>query len=142
MAFRKHTVLAFALLVLAAIALGCADDTTAPNTQDEAPVLAPTNVQAIALSGGDIRVSWDPSSQPNVTGYNVYRREVGQGNPNRINGSRVRETRYIDETAQIEREYEYRVTAVSSKGKESRYTAVSIRNRVQQDSKDEVPITE
>ena len=129
MAFRKQFVLAFALLALSAIALGCAEDTTAPNTQDEAPVLAPTNVQAIVVNGGDIQVSWDPSSQPNINGYNVYRREIGADAPSRINRSRVHATSYTDGNAEWSHEYEYRVTAVNSKGTESRYTAVLIENR-------------
>jgi fibronectin type 3 domain-containing protein len=129
MAFRKHSMLAFALLAVIPIAFGCAEDVTAPNTQDEAPVLAPTNVQAIVRDGGVIEISWDPSSQPSVNGYNVYRGEVGKAAPTRINASRVRATTYTDRTARPSREYEYRVTAVSSKGSESRFAAVQIENR-------------
>ena len=126
MAFRKHMVLAFALLALTAIAYGCADDTTAPPTQDETPVLPPTNVRAAVVNGGDVQVSWDPSSQPDVAGYNVYRREVHHGEPERVNGSRIHATNFVDPDTNIEREYEYRVTVVNSRGKESRFTAVVI----------------
>ena len=126
MAFRKQFVLAFALLALSAIALGCAEDTTAPNTQDEAPVLAPTNVQATVLAGGNIQITWNPSSQPDISGYNLYRREVGNGNSNKLNGSRIHATDYVDNTTRVASEYEYRVTAVNTRGRESRYTSVVV----------------
>lgn len=143
MAFRKQFVLAFALLALSAIALGCADDTTAPNTQDEAPVLAPTNVQATVINGGDIQISWDPSSQPNINGYNVYRHDTVNGAVGRLNTTRVQATTWVDAGALLSREYEYRVTAVSTKGTESRYTAVVIENRhAQGDAKGGKPGTE
>jgi len=126
MAFRKQFVLAFALLALSAIALGCAEDTTAPNTQDEAPVLAPTNVQATVLAGGNIQITWNPSSQPDISGYNLYRREVGNGNSNKLNGSRIHATDYVDNTTRVASEYEYRVTAVNTRGRESRFTSVVV----------------
>ena len=128
MAFRKHVMLAFALLTLIAIALGCADDTTAPTQENEAPVLAPTNVQAVVMSGGDIRVSWSPSSQPNVAGYNVYRLDDEVGVIGRLNPSRIAATSYVDATALPLHVYEYRVTAVSTTGRESRFAAVTIQN--------------
>jgi fibronectin type 3 domain-containing protein len=127
MAFRKHVVLALALLAVTATVYGCSDDTTAPNTQDETPVLPPTNVRAAVVNGGDVQVSWDSSSQPDVTGYNIYRREVGHGGPQRVNGSRIQATHYIDQGVVVDKAYEYRVTAVNSKGKESRFTAVIIK---------------
>ena len=141
MAFRKHLVLALALLAVTAMAYGCADDTTAPNSQDETPVLPPTNVRAAVVNGGNVQVSWDPSTQPNVNGYNVYRREVGHGGPQRVNGSRIQETRYVDQGVLVHKEYEYRVTAVNSKGKESRFTAVIIQlNSLTGDGRDGVPV--
>jgi len=142
MAFRKHMVLAFALLAVTAMVSSCADDTAAPNTEDEVPLLAPTNVRAAVVNGNDVQVSWNPSSQPNVAGYNLYRREVGDGGaPRRVNGSRIQATHFIDQSAYVEKEYEYRVTAVSSKGTESHFTAVVIEtNTVVGDGRGGVPI--
>jgi hypothetical protein len=143
MAFRKQSLLAFALLALSAIALGCAEETTAPNTQNEAPVLAPVNVQATVVNRDDIQISWDPSSQPNVAGYNLYRLDTANSAIGRLNQSRIEATHYTDETAVSGHEYEYRVTAVTVKGGESRYASVVIRNRVPLgDRKGDVPGTE
>jgi Fibronectin type III domain len=129
MAFRKPLTLALALPVLAAIFIGCAEDTTAPTTQNTAPMLAPTNVQAAVINGGDIEVSWSPSSQPDVAGYNVYRLDVANSRIGRLNVSRIAASSYIDGNAVRSHEYEYRVTAVNAKGVESHYSAVTITNQ-------------
>ena len=125
MAFRRQIALA-AALAFSSICFGCADDTTAPMTEDEQPVLPPTNVRALALSDGEVQVLWDASSQPTINGYNLYRRDGGQGSPKRLNPTRILATQYLDGTTAPQRQYEYRVTAVSSKGKESRFTSVVI----------------
>lgn len=128
-AFRKHTTLAFALLVLTAMLAGCADETVSPVGQNEAPVLAPTNVQAEIVNGGDIRVSWTPSSQLNVRGYNVYRFDYESSAIARLNPSVIDVSSWTDGSAAFSREYEYRVTSVSTKNAESNYAAVVITNR-------------
>jgi len=125
MAFRKQTALALALAMVT-ICFGCADEINAPNTADEQPVLPPTNVRALALNDGQVELVWDASSQPTINGYNLYRREVGNGSPRRLNETRILSTQFVDNTTTPKKEYEYRVTAVNSKGKESRFTAVVI----------------
>jgi fibronectin type 3 domain-containing protein len=125
MAFRKQAALALALATTI-ICFGCADDINAPNTTDQQPVLPPTNVTATALSDGQVRVTWDASSQPTINGYNLYRREVGNGGPKRLNSTRILTTLYVDGGVAVRKHYEYRVTAVNSKGKESRFTSVVI----------------
>jgi len=130
MAFRKLVMLGVATLALAAVSVGCAEDSTmAPDPQDEAPVLAPGNVRASVINGGDIQVSWDLSSQPNVAGYNVYRHDLVNSAIVRLNPTRVSGASYTDATALLAREYEYRVTSVSARGNESSFAAVVIENR-------------
>jgi fibronectin type 3 domain-containing protein len=128
-AFRRHTMLAFALLALTAMLAGCADDAVTPAEQNEAPVLAPTNVQAEIVNGGDIRISWSPSTQVSVVGYNVYRLDFATGAIGRLNPSVIGESSYTDYTAAFSREYEYRVTSVSSTHTESSFASVVITNR-------------
>jgi fibronectin type 3 domain-containing protein len=130
MAHRKHLTLAFALLAMSVFAFGCAEDATAPGQQqDEAPVLAPTNVQAAAVSGGDILISWNASSQPNVVGYNVYRVELLEDSIERLNATPLAATSIVDRGAHFGREYDYRVTSVSDHNTESRFATVTIQNR-------------
>lgn len=129
MAHRTHLTLAFALLAMSLFAFGCAEDATAPGPQqDEAPVLAPTNVQAAVVSGG-ILISWNASSQLNVRGYNVYRVDSTGDSVERLNAAPLAVTSIVDRRARFGREYDYRVTAVSDRNTESRFATVTIRNR-------------
>lgn len=129
MVFRKQAALALALASVV-VMLGCTDELNGPNTTDEQPVLPPTNVTAFALSDGHVRVKWDASSEPTINGYNLYRREVGQGKPSKLNSNRIHAQEYVDESALALTNYEYRLTAVNSSGKESRFVAVIIETRV------------
>jgi fibronectin type 3 domain-containing protein len=130
MALRKYLVLACVLPALLLLAVGCAQDAAAPNTgEDEAPVLAPTNLQAIVINGGDIQISWDASSQPNVRGYNVYRVDNVDDSIERLNASPLEVTSIVDGGARFGRRYDYRVTSVSTKNTESRFATVTIQNR-------------
>jgi fibronectin type 3 domain-containing protein len=127
MAFRKQMTLALAMALMT-VCFGCADELNAP-TDDEAPVLPPTNVTAVALGDGSVQLTWDASSQPDINGYNLYRREVDHGNPKRLNATRILSTEYRDEATSVPENYEYRLTAVNTKGKESRFTAVVVVTR-------------
>lgn len=139
MAFRKQMALALAMAMLT-FCFGCADELNAPITEDEAPLLAPTNVRALALSDGDVEVVWEASSQPNTNGYNLYRREVGTSSSRRLNSSRLLSTQYVDQTTVRAKNYEYRVTVVSTTGRESGFTAVVIQSRdVVEDGNGRVP---
>ena len=131
MAHRKHLTLAFALLVVSMGAFGCAEDSAAPEQlqQDEAPVLAPTNVEAFIVDGGDILISWNASSQANVVGYNVYRVDLNDDLLERLNDTLLHATSIVDGNARFGRAYDYRVTAVSDRNTESRFATVRIRNR-------------
>ncbi len=128
MLFRKQAALVLALASVV-VMFGCTDELNAPSTTDEQPVLPPTNVSAFALTDGHVRVKWDASSEPTISGYNLYRREVGHGKPNKLNNSRIQAHEYVDDSTLALKNYEYRLTAVNSKGKESRFVSVVIETR-------------
>ena len=129
MAFRKQAALVLALASVV-VFLGCTEELNSPVTTDDQPVLPPTHVTAIALGDGPVRVTWGASSDPTINGYNLYRREVGQGSPKKINSTRIMATEYVDGTTSAPKNYEYRVIAVNSKGKQSRYVAVTVQTYV------------
>jgi len=129
MAFRKRASLALALTAVV-LCLGCTDELNAPATTNEQPVSPPTNVSASALNDGDVRLTWSPSSDPMVAGYNLYRREVGQNTATKLNQTRLLDTQYRDETTVAGKSYEYRVTAVNTRGSESLWTSVTIQAEV------------
>ncbi len=130
MALRKSLVLACVFPAMLVFSFGCEDHGTAPNpNENEAPVLAPTNVQAVVIAGGDIQISWDASSQPNVRGYNVYRVDNENDVVAQLNDAVLEVTSIVDGGARFGHEYDYRVTAVSTRNTESAFSSVTIRNR-------------
>ena len=137
MAFRK-VMITVALLSITGPALGCGGDTTvtpqAP--QNEAPLLAPTNVRATRTAGGDVVLTWDANTQPTLAGFNVYRHDPTLSQIGLLNPAPITGTRYVDATAQAARTYEYRVVAVSVKGQESAYTSVVITTEAINSGKD------
>ncbi|HET6349117.1 MAG TPA: fibronectin type III domain-containing protein [Candidatus Krumholzibacteria bacterium] len=128
MAFRKYGALALALII-SVICFGCTQDISAPVTSTDQPVLPPTNVAAVATANGHVSLSWDESSQPDIVGYNVYRRAATYGKPQQLNPNRVESTKFSDNSTKAPGQYEYRVTAVNANGKESRFTSVVVETR-------------
>lgn len=126
--FRKQLLVSIVLAAMAAFLFGCGDDTTAPEIptiNDEAPMLAPTNVVARVTSNG-IELSWDPNAQLHLRGYNVYRLDESAGTIRRLNASAIPHNWYTDGSVEAGNRYEYTVTSVSIKGAESRPAFVTV----------------
>jgi hypothetical protein len=66
-----------------------------------------------------IELSWDPDIEPRLAGYRVYRRDEGSAEWQRVGPDPVTEAAYRDQKVTAGRRYSYRVTAVSTAGKES-----------------------
>jgi len=77
-------------------------------------------------SNGDVALTWDASTQPNLRGYNVYRHLASQSAIGVMNASPLAVNRYLDTSTQRDQHYEYLVTAVSTKGLESTYATISV----------------
>ena len=126
MTLRKQLLAGVVLLALSGLLLGCSDSTTTPVSPDEAPMVAPSDVIATIKSGGSVEITWAPSTQLNVAGYNVYRIDRRTGDGGRLNPAIVTVNCYLDESTQRGRRYEYRVTAVSAANVESPFSAVIV----------------
>jgi len=63
-------------------------------------------------------LSWNPSTSPNVVGYNIYR-WVSSGARQPLNSALIPSTSCVDSSVQNGQTYYYVATAVNSKGKES-----------------------
>lgn len=81
-----------------------------------APV-APNGLVAV-FSGKSIDLNWDPSSERDLKGYNVYRRQ-GSSEFVRINSAAVVAPYYQDASVRAGESYEYAVKAVDASGNES-----------------------
>jgi fibronectin type 3 domain-containing protein len=78
---------------------------------DLIPPPAPVGLVAIPLKEG-IELNWRRNREPDLLGYNVYRREPGEKEFIRLNERPVTKQTYLDTGVVLDQEYEYAVTAV------------------------------
>jgi len=79
-----------------------------------------------AASTHSVGLSWDPSSSPNIAGYNVYRAPYAAscGIYSKINGSLNTATTYVDASVADGMNYCYATTAVNSSNEESGFSNI------------------
>lgn len=75
------------------------------------PPSSPAGLVAIALKEG-MELNWRKNPEPDVLGYNVYRRKLGEKEFKRLNESPVAKETYLDTKVELGQDYEYAVTAV------------------------------
>ena len=87
-------------------------------TTNETPVEppdAPTGLNGVATGPNTVELTWEESTDPDVTSYNVYRDGV------KIGGTAINS--FLDDGLDPETSYVYEITAVSVKGVESEKSA-------------------
>ena len=77
------------------------------------PPSAPVELVAIPLKGG-IELNWRKNPEPDILGYNVYRRKLGEREFKRLNESPLPREMYLDTQVELGQDYEYAVTAVDN----------------------------
>lgn len=88
---------------------------------DVFPPAVPTGLQAVASGEGQkpfVDVIWAPVTNPDLAGYNVYRREP-DATATKLNSDLVKSPAYRDSTAVPGKAYSYSVSAVDVRGNES-----------------------
>ena len=86
---------------------------------DTFPPATPTGLVAIPnhQQPASIDLSWEPNTEPDLVGYNVYRRTSGTAT--RLNSTPLPGPAYRDTTATPGQPYTYAVTAIDTSGNES-----------------------
>ena len=88
---------------------------------DTSPPAAPNGLQAITETDG-IHLSWAANAEPDLAGYNVYRR-VGGGGAMKLNSGLLTQPHYVDGSAPAGgQSIVYEVSAVDVHGNESAHT--------------------
>ncbi len=77
------------------------------------PPAAPSGLAAVPLKEG-VELNWRKSPEPDLLGYFVYRRKVGEEKYKRLNESPLPRETYLDRDVEAEQEYDYAVTAVDN----------------------------
>jgi hypothetical protein len=88
---------------------------------DVFPPAAPAGLQAVFSGMAQqpfIDLTWTPNSEPDLAGYNVYRR-VGSEEPVKINSELIKTPAYQDAHVQPGTKYFYSVSGVDLRGNES-----------------------
>jgi hypothetical protein len=85
--------------------------------KDVFPPAAPAGLTGLYTSGA-VELIWTPNLDPDLAGYNVYRREAGQ-QVIRLNSELVRSALHRDATVTPGHHYYYRITAEDLSGNES-----------------------
>jgi fibronectin type 3 domain-containing protein len=80
---------------------------------DLIPPSSPVGLVAVPLKDG-IELNWRRNPEPDLLGYNVYRRKLGEEVFKRLNESPLTKETYLDTNAELEQDYEYAVTAVDN----------------------------
>ncbi len=88
---------------------------------DTFPPAAPTGLSAIYTAGA-VELIWTANTEPDLAGYNVYRRDE-RGEPGRINSELRRTPIFRDSSVESGHKYFYHVTAVDLSENESRHSA-------------------
>ena len=77
------------------------------------PPSAPVELVAIPLKEG-MELSWRKNPEPDLLGYNVYRRMPGEPQFEMLNESPLTKETYLDTHVELGKEYEYTVKAVDN----------------------------
>jgi hypothetical protein len=96
-------------------------DTITIDARDVFPPATPSGLQAVADSEAhSIDLSWQPDTEADLAGYNVYRRDAAStAEPARISPPAQPVPSFRDTTAQPGHPYEYSVSATDRDGNES-----------------------
>jgi len=77
------------------------------------PPSPPTGLVAAAQKDG-IALRWDPNPEPDIAGYNLFRRDRGENEFTKINPQLITENYFLDREADPKKSYLYRLTAVDT----------------------------
>jgi fibronectin type 3 domain-containing protein len=77
------------------------------------PPSPPTGLVA-AIQKEGIALRWDPNPEPDIAGYNLYRREKGENVLIKINPQLITENYFLDREADPNKSYFYRLKAVDT----------------------------
>jgi hypothetical protein len=99
------------------------DDTNPASVfaHDVFPPATPTGLQAVFSGPGQkpfIDLIWSPNTEPDLAGYNVYRRE-GNAEAVKVNTELVKSPAWRDSNVNAGRPYSYSVSAIDQRGDES-----------------------
>ncbi len=107
------------IFLLSIIFLGC-DRTNEIIDDPGIPPAVPTGLRIFYASDGEIVIDWRSSSEPDVKGYNIYKRTELTG-PVKIGF--INDNYFFDDSLQYDTTYYYKITAVNLWDRESDFSS-------------------
>jgi fibronectin type 3 domain-containing protein len=92
--------------------------------KDTFPPAPPTGLTAIS-GAGFIALSWEPDEEPDLAGYKVWRRTVGQAGFDLLKSVPATENSYSDSLVEKNKRYDYAITALDNAGNESQKSEIA-----------------
>ncbi len=88
------------------------------------PPSPPRGLFAVPQEGG-VALRWKENPEPDIVGYDIYRRAEGEETFRKVNAGLIREPHFLDPSADPGKSYTYRIKAVDSSPipKESDFSA-------------------
>ncbi|MGA2954276.1 MAG: hypothetical protein ABSF48_00960 [Thermodesulfobacteriota bacterium] len=83
--------------------------------------LPPTGL-VVAFQEGGVALRWNENPEPDIAGYDTYRKEEGETTFRKINPQLIKEPYFLDTTASSKKSYTYRLKAVDTSRKESEFS--------------------
>ena len=83
--------------------------------------LPPTGL-VVAFQEGGVALRWNENPEPDIAGYDIYRKEEGETTFRKINPQLIKEPYFLDTTANPKKSYLYRLKAMNASTKESEFS--------------------
>jgi predicted small lipoprotein YifL len=90
---------------------GASSEEIALVAKDKVPPLPPEGLSVVPTKEG-VRIFWDSSEEPDLFGYNIYRRVKGTRSAIKLNDAPLTKEHYTDNDASIGKIYYYFITAL------------------------------
>jgi len=77
------------------------------------PPAVPTGLVAVVLEAG-VELNWQRNQEPDLLGYNVYRRKIGEEKITKLTETPVARESYLDRDVEVGQEYDYAISALDN----------------------------
>lgn len=113
--FTKFSPALFSICLL--LLTGCQRDANLIKPDDGLPPAVPVNLQIYYSAEGEIGIVWQPNSEPDLRGYNVYRK-IGSSSIYNFLAFTTNDY-FVDDSLLYNEVYYYKISAIDLRGRES-----------------------
>ena len=94
----------------------------AEGVPEKLTIPSPPTGLLVAFQEGGAALRWNENPEPDIAGYDIYRKEEGETTFRKINPQLIKEPYFLDPTANPKKSYLYRLKAMNASTKESEFS--------------------